>query len=71
MSDMIISGSAGERLVNAIESKKIVKDYRPNHGRNFHGAYEELYLYKFRVYLGSVGRAIRNSQLKKENYYGY
>lgn len=62
--------TVGERFVSAIEDGTIIKDCRPNHGKVFHGAYEELYLHKFRTYLGSVSRAIRNSQLRKENYYG-
>lgn len=61
--------SAGEKLIRAIENKDIIKDYRPNHGKEFHGGYEELYLYKFKSYLGSVGRAIRNKQLTKETSY--
>jgi hypothetical protein len=64
------SVSAGQRLINAIDNGDLLKDCRPNHGKVFHGAYEELYLYKFKSYLGSVGRAVRNRQLTKGIYNG-
>lgn len=62
--------SAGEKLIIAIKNKTIVKDYMPNSGHDFHGGYEELYLYKFKKYQSSVGRYIRNKQLKEEAYNG-
>ena len=62
--------SSGEKLVFAIKNKTIVKDYRPNSGKDFHGGYEELYLYKFKQYQSSVGRYIRNQQLKEVSYNG-
>ena len=64
------SMSAGEKLILAIKNKTIVKDYRPNSGTDFHGGYEELYLYKFKQYQSSVGRYIRNQQLKEVKYNG-
>ena len=42
--------SSGEKLIDAINNKTIVKDYRPNTGKDFHGGYEELYLYKFKQF---------------------
>lgn len=60
----------GKKLIYAIENNMIVKDYLPNHGNTFHGGYEELYLNKFRTYLGSASRAIINRGLNKENYNG-
>lgn len=68
MSDL--SKSAGEKLIIAIKKKNIIKDYRPNTGKDFHGGYEELYLYKFKKYQSSVGRYIRNQQLKEVSYNG-
>lgn len=62
--------SPGEKLIIAIKNKTIVKDYRPNTGKDFHGGYEELYLYKFKQYQSSVGRYIRNQQLKEVSYNG-
>lgn len=62
--------SPGERLIIAIKNKTIVKDYRPNTGKDFHGGFEELYLYKFKQYESSVGRYIRNQQLKEVSYNG-
>jgi hypothetical protein len=59
-------GSIGEKMVYAIENGQIMKDYLPNHGDTFHGGYEELYLHKFKTYLGSVSRAIINRNLAKE-----
>ena len=63
--------SAGEKLILLIKNKTIVKDYRPDSGTDFHGGYEELYLNKFKQYLSSVGRYIRNQQLKDIKYNGY
>ena len=62
--------SPGEKFIIAIKNKTIVKDYRPNTGKDFHGGYEELYLYKFKQYQSSVGRYIRNQQLKEVSYNG-
>ena len=62
--------TSGEKLIIAIKNKTIVKDYRPNTGKDFHGGYEELYLYKFKQYQSSVGRYIRNQQLKEVSYNG-
>ena len=62
--------SPGEKLIIANKNKTIVKDYRPNTGKDFHGGYEELYLYKFKQYQSSVGRYIRNQQLKEVSYNG-
>ena len=59
--------SVGERLITAIKNKAIVKDIRSDNGRDFHDGYEELYLYKFKQYQSSVGRYVRNQQLKKES----
>ncbi len=61
--------SIGEKIVSAIKNGQIMKDYLPNHGDTFHGGYEELYLYRFKTYLGSVSRAILNRNLAKERDY--
>ena len=68
MSD--VAKSSGEKLIIAIKNKTIVKDYRPNSGKDFNGGYEELYLYKFKQYQSSVGRYVRNKQLKEVIYNG-
>lgn len=62
--------SAGERLIVAIKNKTIVKDHRPNTGKDFHGGYEEVYLHKFKKYQSSVGRFILNMKLTEEPYNG-
>ena len=62
--------TVGTRLVKAIKEKRIIKDHRPNTGKDFHGGYEELYLYKFKTYESSVGRYILQQQLSEEPYHG-
>lgn len=59
--------SVGERLITAIKNQTIIKDVQCDNGRDFHGGYEELYLYRFKQYQSSVGRYVRNQQLKKES----
>lgn len=58
--------SIGEKIVYDIENSLIEKDYLPNHGNQFYEGHEELYLYKFKTYLGSVSREIVNRNLIKE-----
>ena len=67
MSNEKTFSSIGEKIVYAMEKGLIKKDFLPNHGNTFHGGYEELYLYKFKTYLGSVSRAIVNRNLTKEH----
>ena len=63
-----IDMSAGKKLVLDLRNHVIVKDYLSNHGRDFHGGYEQLYLDKFQNYLGSVSRHVCNMQLKEVSY---
>ena len=60
----------GEKLIIAIQEKKILKENRPNHGKEFHGGYEQLYKERFHNYLGSCGRYMDNSRLSEREYYG-
>ena len=61
----------GEKLVEALMSGEIKKDYRTNHGRKFSGGYERLYFDKFQAYLGNVNRYILNTKLEGRDYEGY
>lgn len=63
--------SIGEKMVNAIINDRLIKDSLPNHGKPFHGGYEQLYLYKFKTYLGSVSRAIINQNIIGEQFNEY
>lgn len=60
----------GEKLINAIKSGKIRKDYRTNHGYEFYGGYEQLHKERFHNYLGSCSRYLDNQRLKEKEYYG-
>ena len=62
--------SPGQQLIQKIKEKKIIKDYIPESGVDFHGGYEDLYFYKFKQYLSSVSRYIMNKQLKDIPYNG-
>ena len=62
--------TVGEQLINEIKNGIITKDHRSNSGRDFHAGYEELYRYKFKKYLSSVGRYIQNQKIKEVPYYG-
>lgn len=64
------TSSPGKRLIQAIKEKKICKDHLPNTGKEFHGGYEELYLYTFKLYESSVSRYILNQQITEEPYNG-
>lgn len=63
-----IKMSAGQKLVSDLRNHIIIKEYLSNHGRDFHGGYEQLYSDKFKNYLGSVSRHICNKQLKEVSY---
>lgn len=63
--------SGGKQLIFELRNHEIVKDLLGNHGYEFHGGYEELYADKFKDYLGSVSRHIRNSHIIEECYYGF
>lgn len=58
--------SIGKKMLYLIENDMIKKDYLPNHGSTFSGGYEDLYLHKFKKYLGSVSRAIVNRNIARE-----
>lgn len=56
----------GTQLISGIKSGKINVDTRPNHGNDFHGAYEKWYREMFHEYLGSCSRYLGNKR-----YLGY
>lgn len=60
----------GEKLIVAIRERKILKENRPNHGKEFHGGYEQLYKERFHNYLGSCSRYMDNSRINEREYYG-
>ena len=60
----------GELLVTMIKNGVIKKDISINHGRLFHGAYEQLHLDHFKHYLGTVSRHLQNNRLETRGYDG-
>ncbi len=60
----------GQKLIISIKEKKIKKDNRTNHGRDFYGGYEQLHKDRFHGYLGSCSRYLDNRRLKEREYYG-
>lgn len=60
----------GTKLVNAIKTREIKEERRPNHGKKFSGGYERVYYDKFCSYLGNVSRYMLNLELEEKNYNG-
>lgn len=60
----------GGKLIVAIRERKILKENRPNHGKEFHGGYEQLYKERFHNYLGSCSRYMDNCRINEREYYG-
>ena len=60
----------GKKLIMAIKANKIKVDKRPNHGREFYGAYEQLHKERFHNYLGSSSRYLGNKRIKEQKYHG-
>lgn len=59
----------GQHLIDKIKDDTIQKDIPHEYGAvDFRGGYEQLYAYKFSIYLGCVSRYIQNKQLRDLPY---
>ncbi len=60
----------GKQFVEKIINGDLLKDFRPNHGRKFDEGYDKLYLYKFKIYLGTASHYILSQKLEDLEYEG-
>lgn len=61
----------GQHLIDKIKDGTIQKDILHEYGAvDFRGGYEQLYAYKFSIYLSCVCRYIQNLQLQDLPYSG-
>ena len=59
---------SGDNLIKAIKTRTVTKEYLTYTENDFHGGYEEHYLYKFKQFQSSVGRHLQNLRLKDMYY---
>lgn len=70
MNEKLLEKTKGEMFVDELLNGEFKKNYRPNHGPDFTGGLEDLYLYCFDKYMSSCGCFLMDKRLVRSAYHG-